>query len=338
VIVLVAAALSLFADPQQLSDKALEFASRRQFAQAEQLWLQALEASPNFFPAAFNLGYMYYSTGQPAKAEPHLARAVQIAPKDFNARYLLGGALSQSNKTDEALRQWRAALAGQPKHAKLLQLMAVEYGKGRYFREAAAVAERAIAVAPEEPTNWLLAINAFQEAGVPATALRLAREMVSRFPDSARANFEYGYELHRSGQIPASIPYLKKAMDLDASYEEPLFFFGEILLSEKKHEEAAVALRKAVELKPGYMAARVALARALMNTGRLEEAKAELERAAEIDRRHPQPHVLLSQLYFRLGDEARAAQEKNLSLKLRRENPEAMLSRQGRPFPAEPAR
>lgn len=331
---ILAAALLLLADPQQLSDKALEFASQRRFAEAERLWLEALETSPDFFPALFNLGYMYYSNGDPAKAEPVLRRAVRISPKDFNARYLLGGALSQINKPDEALRQWRAALGIQPRHPKLLQLMAVEYGKGRYFREAANVAERATAVAPDDPNNWLLAINSFQEAGSPAAAMRLAREMVRRFPDSARANFEYGYELHRSGQMQAGMPYLRKAMDLDASYEEPFFFVGENLLNEKKYGEAAVPLRKAVDLRPGYMSARVALARALMSLDQLEEARAELERAAEIDPRHPQPHVLLSQIYFRMGDEARAAEEKNLSLKLRRENPEAMLSRQGRPFPA----
>jgi tetratricopeptide (TPR) repeat protein len=72
---------------------------------------------------------------------PLLREAVKERPKDFNAHYLLGGALAQTGQTEDALREWRLALEIQPDHLKLLQLMTVEYLKGRYFQEGAAQRE-----------------------------------------------------------------------------------------------------------------------------------------------------------------------------------------------------
>jgi tetratricopeptide (TPR) repeat protein len=319
-------------DPEVLSQQALAMAQQKNFAEAERLWKRALELSPRLFSAAFNLGYMYQSQGQYSKAEPWLTRAAGEEPNDFNARYLLGVTLSHLGQTDAALRQWRAALAIRPDHVKLMQVMAVEYGKGGYFREAAAVAERAFAQNDNDPALYLIALKAHQDANDHAEALKLAAQMVRKFPSLPRANFEYAYELTRAGRPAEGLPYLKNAMASDATWEEPFFFYGETLLKEGRTDEAIAALRRAIELRRDYMAAWVALGRALIAAGRLDEAKKELLRATAINPQHPQPHLLLSQLYFRLGDEDLAAKEKQLSLKLRRENPEAMESQPSRPF------
>ena len=319
--------------PESLSDRALEMAQQKRFAEAEKLWKQALAVSPDHFSSSFNLGFLYYSRGQFALAEPCLARAAKLEPKDFNARYILGAALQQLGRSDDALREWRAALKIRPDQVKLMQIMAVEYGKGRYFRESAAVAERALALKNDDSNIYLIAIKSYVDAADSPSALRIAEQMIQRFPDLPRANFEYGYQLHRAGKPAEAMPYLKKAMTGNQSYEEPFFFYGEILLKEGRAAEAIVPLSRAVELKRDYIAAWVTLARALMALGRYEEANAELDRAVKINPRHPQPHLLLSQLHFRLGREELAAREKEVSLKLRRENPEAMESPQGRPFP-----
>jgi tetratricopeptide (TPR) repeat protein len=319
-------------DAEALSARALELAQKRQAAEAEKLWKQALTVQPNLFSAAFNLGYLYFSQQQFTQAEPLLSQAARAQPKDFNAHYLLGAVRSQLGRTDDALRAWRAALEIQPGHLKLMQIMAVEYGKGRYFRDAAAMAERALAARGNDPQAWLIAIKSWQDAGDRGAALRLSEGMLKRFPAHPRASFEYGYELYRSGQRAAALPYLEKALKADPPWEEPFFFMGDIRARENQHEAAIPLLKRAIELRSDYMAAWVALARSLMSLGRDEEAKNELLRAVAIDPKHPQPRLLLSQLYFRLGDEEAAAREKVLSLKLRRDNPEAMEGRQGRSF------
>lgn len=326
-------ALLLLQDAEALSAKALELAQARQPAEAEKLWKQALAINPKLFSAAFNLGYLYYSQKQPTEAEPFLATAAKSQPKDFNTQYLLGVVRSQLGRTDDALRAWRTALTIRSDHVRLMQIMAVEYGKGNYFREAGAVAERALALKGDDRSTWLVAIKSWQDAGDHAAALRLTEKMITRFPEDPRAAFEHGFELYRAGRRDEAMPFIEKALHAPQPWEEPFFFLGDILFRENRPAEAVPLLQKALELRPDYSAAAVVLARALMSLDKNEEAKDILLRAATADPKNAQPHLLLSQLYFRLGDEAAAAREKEISSQLRKTNPQALEGTQSRPFP-----
>src|SRR5437667_824899 len=128
------------------------------------------------FAALFNTGLEHYSARRFEDAVAPLMQAAQLRPKDFNAHYLLGGSLAQLGRTRDALREWRAAQAIQPGHLKLLQLMTVEYSKGRYFQEAAGVARQALKVAPADAGLYFLAIKALQDAGDFAAALGVAKQ------------------------------------------------------------------------------------------------------------------------------------------------------------------
>lgn len=341
---LAVAALAAFAQlvmaqagPDALSDQAKQLAMQRRFEEAELLWKKALQAYPNHFPSLFNLGFMRYSMGQYAEAEPLFARAAQARPDDFNTRYLHGTALLKLERRDDALKEWRAALAVQPKNYKLMQIMSVEYANGYYYKEACAVGRRAVELHGEAPEPWFVAIKACFEAR-DADTLALTKQAAERFPESARANFEYGFQLQKAGLREESLPYLQKAMRQDASYEEPFYFYGNLMLLEERYAEAVGPLRTALKLRPDYVSACVALAKALMGLEKNQEAKEALEGCARMSPKHPQPHLFLSQVYFRLGEAQRATAEKELSLRLRRENPTIMEFPQARPFPATPGR
>jgi len=122
-------------------------------------------------------------------------------------------------------------------------------------------------------------------------------------------------------------------MTLDPSYEEPPYFYGDLMQQHGRYDDAIRFLERAISIRTDYVPARVALARALIGLKKWEQAIKELDEAVRLDPRHPQPHLLLSQIYFRLGDEERARKEKELSLKLRRENPNLLEAVQGRDFP-----
>ena len=335
ILVELALLLAPMQDAAALSAQAQNLAMEKRFDEAEALWRQAIARSPDYFPALFNLGYMFYSTGRFEPAATWLKKAASISSQDFNSRYLLGAALAKLEKREEALREWRAALALQPGNLRLMQVMVAEYEKGRYFQDAAALSRRALELKADDPNLYFFAIKAHQDAGDYAAALEIAERAVRKFPDSARANFEYGFHLQKAGRIDESLAALKTAMAADSTYEEPFFFYGDLLVRQGHDEEAIPYLRKAIENRTDYVPARVTLSRALMNLKNWPAAIAELEETIRVDPRHPQPHLLLSQIYFRQGDEARAKTEKDLSLRLRRENPTTLEAVQGRPFPDE---
>jgi tetratricopeptide (TPR) repeat protein len=322
--------------PDALAADALARAAAKEYEQAALLWSQALKIAPRHFPSLFNYGFMQLQRGLPAEAVALLERAAAVRPKDFNSRFLLGNALLQLQRREDALRHWRAALQLQPGNVRLLQVMAVEYNNGLYFGEACDAGARAIQASSQPPVEaYLIAIKACLDAQAPE-AFELAREAAARFPASARANFEYGYQLQRNGRHEEALPLLERAIQLDPAYEEPHFFLGELLMLEDRWEEAAARFRRALTLRPDYIPACVALGKALLAGERVEEAERELTACAARQPEHPQPHLLLSQIYFRLGDQTRAQAEKALSLRLRRQNPRFMEAPQARVFPAKP--
>jgi tetratricopeptide (TPR) repeat protein len=319
-------------DPAALSAKARQMAAEKRYDEAESLWRKALSEKPDYFPALFNLGYINYTRGRMVEAREWLDRAAGTDPRDFNTRYLLGTVLVRLDKRDDGLRQWRAALALEPENLKLMQVMVVEYEKGLYFHEAAALAKRALALQPDNINLYLRAINECQNARDYAGGLALAREAAAKFPHSARANFEYAFHLEQTGKSAESVRYLKKAMEADPHYEEPFFFYGDLLVNQGEDEAAIPYLRKAIADRPDYVEARVSIAKALMHLEKWQDAIGELQEASRRNPRHPEPHLLLSRIYFRLGDEAKARAEKEISLRLRRESPALLEAVQPREF------
>lgn len=325
--------LWLVAPPDMLSEQAVQHAGERRYEEAARLWTQALQASPAHFPSLFNFGVMEFRRERYPEAAALLQRAARVQPRDFNTRYMLGSALLRAGVREEALRQWRAALDLQPDNARLMQVMSVEYNNGLYFAEACEVGQRSARLSGAPEQAYLIAIKACIDAQSP-DAFALAQEAASRFPNSARANFELGFQLQRNGRREEALPYLEKSIQLDANYEEPLFFLGDLLLLDDRPAEAASLFRRALGIRPDYMPACISLGKALLSQQQPREAVRELGRCVEAKPDHPQPHLLLSQAWYRLGDEARAREEKELSLRLRRQNPALMEAPQARVFPA----
>jgi len=321
--------------PAELSDRAQQLAQQKQIQEAEKLWKQALALDGGYFPALFNLGYMSYTLGRPEQALGYLEKAAEANPRDFNTHYLTGLIRQKQGDTEGAVRAWKRALAIRPNHTKLIQVTAVELAKGRYYNDAAEMARKALALQSSDLNAHLVAITACRQAGDRANGLKISEQAVKKFPESARANFEYAWHLQKAGRMAEGLPHLEKALELDPDYEEPFFYYGDWLVSEGRYAEAIEPLERAIELREDYIPARTRLGRAYMGLDRYEDAIRELEETVRREPRHPQPHLLLSQIYFRLKDRKRAAQEKKLSLQLRRENPAYLEAVQGRPFPEE---
>jgi len=318
---------------ETLSSQAVEAIQRGDSAQAGELWRQALEKDSRHFASLFNLGMMLHRGGNFAAAVEYLDRAAAAEP-GYQVQVLRGSNFQKLERLEDAIRAWRAALALQPRNVKLMQVLSVEYSRGRYFQEAAAVAQRALLAAPQESNLYFMAIKAYQDAGDQDAAAGLASQAAVRFPESARAQFEHGYYLQKRGKTQESLRYLRRAMELDPKYEEPSFFYGDLMVKASKWKEGVEALRQSLAIRPEYSPARVSLARGLYGLGEVVAAIAELEMAAKLDPKNAQPWVLLSQYYFRQGDEERAQIAKETSLRLRRENPTVLEASQARPFPA----
>ena len=301
------------AGADELAEQGRELAAAGRTEEAAKLWRKALVTVPSHFPSLFNLGFLAWQQNRDGAAAEWLERAARAQPGDFNALYLAGSAWSRQGKSTEAIVWWRKALTVQPGNSKLRKTMAAEFSRAKLFREVVEVSEGSL----DSEAMLLMVIAARRALGEAHQAALLVNRALDRFPDSARVQFEAGYDLHRAGLWQRSIPYFDRAIALDPAYEEPHYYRGDALLRQDGFEEAARSFGEAIRIRPAYTLARVGLARAYLATGKAALAGETLEEAARLDPKNPQPAALLAQVYFRLGELAKAQAAKLLAQRLR---------------------
>lgn len=89
-------------DARQLSRLGRSFYSRRRYREALPFYELAAEASPEWSETWFGLGACQWALKQAASAEAALRRAVQLDPKDWQAKQFLGCVLCDVGRKDEA--------------------------------------------------------------------------------------------------------------------------------------------------------------------------------------------------------------------------------------------
>ncbi len=301
------------AGADELAEQGRERAAAGRMEEAAALWRKALGVAPNHYASLFNLGFMAWQQKRDAEAVGWFERAARAQPGDFNALYLAGSASSRLGKSAEAIAWWRRALAVQPANAKLRLAMAAEYTRAKRFRDVVEVSEGAL----DSEAMFLMVIAARRALGEMDQTAGLVNRALERFPNSARVQFEAGYDLHRAGQWQRSTPYFERATALDPAYEEPHYYRGDALFRQDRYGAAVESFLEAIRIRPDYTLARVGLARAYLAMGRATQAAESLEAATRRDPENPQPYALLAQVYFRLGQSDKAQAAKVLAQRLR---------------------
>jgi tetratricopeptide (TPR) repeat protein len=153
---------------------------------------KALEATPDYEPAHYNLGCAMLEKGRPDLAIARFRRALEIHPAFVDARYNLGNTLLEQGDLDQAIACYRKVLELRPDHSKAENNLAVALLRKGELREAIPYFEKALARQPENAQahnnlGWCLLSN-----GQPEEAIPLFRKALELQPDltEARENLE----------------------------------------------------------------------------------------------------------------------------------------------------
>ncbi len=149
---------------RELTDEGLRLFGLSQFAEAEQIYQEALVADPAFVPALANLSDLY--SYQPQKWRQALAlaeAAYALAPEDGTVLAHLAWAQQLAHRFDDAWRSAEKAVAADPDNY-LAQAAYADILLSVYETEQARVhAEKAVALNPEAGLTWVVLGNV-QEA------------------------------------------------------------------------------------------------------------------------------------------------------------------------------
>jgi tetratricopeptide (TPR) repeat protein len=179
----------------------------------------------------------------------------QTAPTSIPALEMDAETNELQGKWDEAEKDYRKILAGNPKYP------------GIHFRLARLLLSR-----PNPGSD-------FQDE-----AKKELQKELEIDPGNAGAEYVLG-ELARQGQdFPEAVKHFSKATELNPKFADAYLGLGMSLLTEKNYADAVAPLETAVKLEPGNPAAHYGLATAYSRTGRKEDAQREFalqQQAAE---------------------------------------------------------
>jgi len=117
-------------------------------AEAERLFLRAIELEPDYADAHRELGCLLHKTGQDPQAEYHLRRAIELVPTDAWAHVYLGNLLWKRSDVNAAVPQFEKAAQVCPEHAFPLWSLANVYEDQGLWEKAASIYEQALKVDP----------------------------------------------------------------------------------------------------------------------------------------------------------------------------------------------
>jgi tetratricopeptide (TPR) repeat protein len=192
-------------------------------------------------------------TGEAGRAERLLAETVKAIPSSAAAHFHLGRIYQEGNRTEEAVREYEAAVS-----------IGVFTGGARLLRDIGSL------------HRFELDARRAEAAFARAAALR---------PNDAAAHRERGRALLQMERPDAAFVEFAAALLVDPGDDDSWLAIGQIHLDAERYAVAVRVLTYATTLDPDDYQAHYALATALTRAGRGDEAAPELETFARLQAR-----------------------------------------------------
>lgn len=268
-------------------------------AEAEQLYLEALEREPKLWRALHNLGLLYLDRKEPARALPLLARAMEAENAGPDTWMAYARALINNGRFEEAERLV-GTHAEHPRaravELRLRQAWGMAAVKGRALVEAESQFRKALALAPDDPDALGDLGFALLSKGETASAESYLRQALKRSPDNTGILQNLGSALYRQGRTEEAAEHYWRAIRLNPADSQAAQNLG-ILLTDVGAGDEGLALAELVQPHQPRLAALIR-ADSLMNLGRYDESAAILD---ELDAAIPgDPAVLYRRGFIRL--------------------------------------
>lgn len=223
------------------------------------------------------LGLAYFKAGDLTGAGEHLAKAVNLAPRQADMQYDLALVRLSERNYPAAAEHLELANRLDPKNALAHVLLGRAYLNTNRTLQAIPEFQQALRLEPNIELGHYHLGFAYESLGKNDEAIAEYNLELVRDPASAETLYQLGHTLLESGKLNDAEGALRRCLAherrFDAEYD-----LGKTLLLEHKVSESITTLRKAIELNSGDPSVHYQLARALEISGRKQEAEQELAR------------------------------------------------------------
>jgi Flp pilus assembly protein TadD len=210
--------------------------------------------------ANYSLGNYFLNNERTGEATKHFRRAVAIQPECATFRIGLGRALCEQGQTREALVQYQEAIAREPGSAQAYNGLGKALFQSGDVDGAIAQYEKALKIKPDFADPHInLGYILLQEGRING-AITQYQAAVTLLPQSTRVHNDLGYCLLQAGRVDEAIEQFRKALDIHPNNYSALYSLGYALHRKRMAAEAIVCYHKVIELYPKSAPARVELA------------------------------------------------------------------------------
>lgn len=161
----------------------------------------------------FRLANALYSSGDIPASIAELEIACQRSPRNAIFLLALGSVLEQAGRREQAIQQYQAAVAADPKNAFALNNLAYNLAEGGGDLEKALMhVQRALEIIPSHPSfsdtlGWI-----YLKKGMTDTALQIFSQLVQRDPDNTITRYHYAVALLEKGDRTKALTELQAAL------------------------------------------------------------------------------------------------------------------------------
>ncbi len=278
---------------------------------------RVIEIAPDSPRGFVGLASARLRSGDAEGAIDPLERALELEPRDRPAHWVLGNALRQLGRMDEAeVELARGSGAGQahlndewslelPIHAKTLprqMARAQAYiGVGR-VREAIAMYDVMLTWNPDNPDVMNNKALAHKRGGEIDTAREILLKALEVDPERWVTRVNLAYCELAAEEPEKALERAEEAVARGSEIADAHRAQGRCLMVLSRNQEALTALNRAVELDPGNTASRLMLAAVCRRLGRTEEARGQLEELIRVNPAGIGARLELSAVCLELGD------------------------------------
>jgi eukaryotic-like serine/threonine-protein kinase len=207
---------------------------------------------------------------------------IRLWPDNPFAHQVLGTALAQRGRLDDAVAEYQEAIRLKPEFAAAHRELGVAHHRQGRSGDAVIELNEAIRLGPRDHQSRSALGDALASLGRMDEALSEFQETVRLAPDEPEAHFNLGLALFRHRRLNDALAEYREAIRLNLETAEVHYNIAHILQIQGHVDQAVAEYREAIRLKPDFAEAHCNLAHQLKAQGRYAESVAEFERGHEL--------------------------------------------------------
>jgi tetratricopeptide (TPR) repeat protein len=261
---------------------------------------RCIALDPKMAAAQLNLGILLLNADPKAAIVP-LSKAVELQPSQSRPRYLLGIARERSGDLAGAAQSLEGATHLDPKDAEALTHLGGVILRSGKPAEAEGKFRQALEIEPKSPAA-LQGLAQSLELQKKPEAAEAYRNYLAVQPSDAAAEQRVIHSLLEAKKYDAALAELDKLPKTNPASLDTLKLRADILVGQKKTDEAIAVLQQAIQLAPNDAQLRGGLGRLYLDKKDYASAEKELKAALNLDRNSVVYWKDLSSAYYLAGN------------------------------------